>query len=510
MRTLSCILGTCLAAGLAVSAGGVSSAPAAASIKPAAPLSASRPAYDGAAWRADYAQLKRILEQNYSNLAWFGSPEGGLNLPLLDRQTRSNLAAARSDAEARRVIEAFVTAFGGGHFQIERDLAPASAAGPAEVARKPFDPSDPAGACAALGFNPNYNMAFSLPFESLPGFTLTDDGLGTVYRAGVAKVGRLQIGIIRLQKFAMRGFPAACTQAWAKLAADHTAITEKALRNDAYLMWFSAFGDEITKLRKAGASVLVIDVGNNTGGDDSAELFSRLLTDKPVRSPRLLVAANAAGAAYFNEQIHGIDAVTAEHPPADAQSALTAASDFFVKARAQTTVPCDLSWVWREQRSWGDSTCKRLVDAGYSGGFAAALPRGAFGGNQDVSSQLSLASGADDIWAMWNGPLYVITDAKTYSSSEMFSAEIQDSGIGKTIGARTGGDGCGFMGGDEAVMLSHSRIRLRIPNCIRLRRGGDNEVSGVAPDLPVLPTEGEDDRQRAQRLLITIAEDSAE
>ncbi len=45
------------------------------------------------------------------------------------------------------------------------------------------------------------------------------------------------------------------------------------------------------------------------------------------------------------------------------------------------------------------------------------------------------------------------------------------------------------------------------PNCTRLRADGSNEVAGVKPDLPVLPTEGENDRARAWRLLDTLASD---
>jgi C-terminal processing protease CtpA/Prc len=112
------------------------------------------------------------------------------------------------------------------------------------------------------------------------------------------------------------------------------------------------------------------------------------------------------------------------------------------------------------------------------------------------------------MWAMWTGPVYVLTDAKTYSSAEMFTAVMQDNGIGKTVGVKTGGDGCGFMVEKEPLVLSHSRIRVRMSNCIRLRRDGGNEVAGITPDLPVLPTEGEDDRQRAVWALGAIAADA--
>lgn len=468
---------------------------------------AAAPAYDAAAWNSDYAELKTILERDYANLAWFGSPEGGVDLPRLDHQTQAALAVARSDEDARRAITQFVAAFHGGHFSILPTLAPAATVAPSAVDRPAFDAGNAAGTCASLGFNPSSAIAFSAPFESLPGFTLRGDGMSSVYRSGLATTaGGVKIGIIRIQNFRMRAFPAACTMAWAKLAADHTLIDSGSLRDAAYIMWYTAFGDEIAALRAAGAQALLIDVGNNSGGDDSGDLFPRLLTDKRVESARLLVVASATGAGFADEQIEDIDGVLAAKPAPDGETALRTARDYFLKAKAAATAPCDLSWVWREQRPWADGGCKRLVAVGYAGGYAASLPRGAYD-DQNVSSQLSFASGADDIWGLWTGPLYVLTDANTFSSAEMFTAVVQDNHIGKIVGVKTGGDGCGFMGGGDPPVLYHSLIRLRIPNCIRLRRDGSNEVAGITPDLPVLPTTGEDDRQRAVRLLDTLAGD---
>jgi hypothetical protein len=57
------------------------------------------------------------------------------------------------------------------------------------------------------------------------------------------------------------------------------------------------------------------------------------------------------------------------------------------------------------------------------------------------------------------------------------------------------------------VELPGSHLRFRVPNCVRVRRDGSDEVAGVQPDLPVLPTEGESDRNRAWRVLETIATD---
>lgn len=60
---------------------------------------------------------------------------------------------------------------------------------------------------------------------------------------------------------------------------------------------------------------------------------------------------------------------------------------------------------------------------------------------------------------------------------------------------------------DAPTVLRHSGLRLRMPNCVRLRGDGSDEVAGIAPDLPVTPIDDESDRARAWRLLQTVATD---
>jgi len=462
--------------------------------------------FDDAAWQRDYAQLKKTMEQDYANLAWFASPEGGVNLPRLDRLTRRALAAARSDAEARRAIEGFVGAFHDGHFSLLPDLAPSSAPALTAVPERALDANDPVATCAALGYLPTARIAFSQPLESLPAFQLLADGMSTVYRAGLAITasGR-RIGVIRIQNFTQRAFPASCVQGLQALKTQGATINARAVHDAADDRWHAGLAEQIATLKAAGMQALLIDVGNNSGGNDSGDLFPRLLTDKPVRSARLRMVASGAARDYADEQLHRLDEVL-NTTTAEARAALTQAREFFVQAREAARQPCDMAWVWTQQRPWNGAGCNRLVDMGYAGGHVATLPRGAYG-DQNIAYRLSMPSSADDLWAMWTGPLYVLTDGRTYSSAEMFSAVVQDNHLGKTVGTTTGGDGCGFMAGDRPKQLSHSHLRLRMPDCMRLRADGRDEVAGIAPDLPVLATEGEDARQRATRILETIAVD---
>ena len=469
-------------------------------------LANTPPAYDPAPWRADFEQMKAELQARYVNLAWMGSYESGVDTPSLVRRTKIALDAARSDAEAREALRAFAVGFHDGHLSELPTLA-APANTPAEPDKPTLDPNDPASGCAAIGYASTGSVAFSLPFESLPKVRLIGDGQDSVFRVGLAEVSGRRIGLVRIQMFRARAFPQACRRAWTKIQAAGSPITRAAIGQAAGHLWLTDLAEQLKALRAAGAQAVLVDVGNNPGGDDSGDWIPRLFGTKPIASSRLLVVDAPQGASYLDEEIDDLtDALDAKPGPrakADIQTALTA---FKARKASIGAKPCDLSWVWRERRAWGDIQCRHVIDAGYADGPLPGLPAHAYG-DERTEQALAWSTVVQDLYGAWPGQTYVLTDRKSFSSAEMFAATMQNNGVAKIVGVRTGGDGCGFMGDTAPLVLTHSRLRFRVPNCIRLRADGTNEVAGITPDIPVEPTEGESDRARAVRILETLAAD---
>src|SRR5215831_19147955 len=122
--------------------------------------------FDSSAWQADFTALKIELERSYSHLAWFGSPQSGVNLPRLDSLAREALGRARTVTEAAQAIQRFVVGFHDGHLVVSPPRPPAAApdAEPPAVTQA----KDAKSACAAFGYSPSTHITFSLPFESLP------------------------------------------------------------------------------------------------------------------------------------------------------------------------------------------------------------------------------------------------------------------------------------------------------------------------------------------------------
>lgn len=467
--------------------------------------------FDREAWLRDYAALKQALERDYANLAWFGSPQGGVDLPALDRFTVRALRSAENDAQARLAIRDFIAGFHDGHFSVLSTLQPA-----AQAADDPPAPRlrglDAAAGCAALGYGANAPASFSLPFESLPGFELESDGVGSPFRSGsLTRADGQRMVMIRIKEFSRESYLPTCIAAWTKAKVATSQDSDDDLRSTieaiADEQWYAALVEQLKALARRPAALLIVDVGHNSGGDDSGDIATRLFTDRPVHSSALLVSQAAAGGAYLDEQIESLQKGLDASPNAEAKRVLDEQMARFVNARGSLqAAPCDLSWVWREQRSWTGGGCRRLVAAGSAGGPLDYLPAGAYS-NARVAKHLHWPSQMDEHWNAWNGPLYVLTDAGTHSAAEMFAATLQNNGLAKIVGEHTGGDGCGFMVKAKPLTLPHSHLRVRMPNCTRLRADGSDEVAGIEPDLPIQPREGESSRARALRLIDGVVAD---
>jgi hypothetical protein len=464
--------------------------------------------FDRDAWRQDYAQLKVELEHRYANLAWFASAQGGVNLPTLDRRTQRFLELSQSDDDAKSAILNFVSSFHDGHFSQVPTLGPAAGKS-ADPPKADFASLGPAAQCAALGYASTRSVPFSLPFESLRDFRLETDGISKPFRAGTIASDGKRFGIVRIKYFRQRDFPMLCEQVVARFKVDGKKFDTDALNGQIDDAWFAALAAQLKAFQAENVDAVVVDVGNNGGGNDAGDWTPRLFTSKPVHSARLLLSAVSESKGYFDEQLDGLHTALKTGGDSATLALLNKAIADFEKRKSDiASRACDLSWAWREQHAWNPAGCSRLIDAGFASGAVDYLPVGTVPDRKRASA-LYWAAAVDAYRGAWDGRVYVLTDGRTYSSAEMFSAVMRDNGIAKTIGARTGGDGCGFMQDEKPFVLTHSKLRFRIPDCVRLRADGGDEVAGIAPDLPILPTEGESDRARAARMLVTIENDLA-
>lgn len=467
-------------------------------------LTAPSAAFDRSVWQDDFAYLKKQLESRYANLAWFASPQSGVDARTLDRRATRALAAAADDADAKAAITDFINGFGDGHLSLMAALAPKDET-PAPPKRD-LHGADATTACAALGYASTRSVPFSLPFESLPDFSMVSDGESKPFRAGIVTTPSSKIGVIRIKYFRQRDYPGVCESVWSKAAQEGKTGDIDAVRDRIDDAWYAALADQLKQLRAANLDALIVDVGGNGGGNDAGEWTPRMFTDKPAHSARLLVTATPSMPGYLDEEIDGLrDASKGESGPGSELVAKSLA-DFEHRKQSLGDRACDLSYAWHEQRPWQPFGCSRLLDAGFASGAVDYLAPGTIADAKRAAAVYWPVK-VDAYRGAWTGPAYVLTDGRSYSAAEMFTAVMRDNAIARTVGVKTGGAGCGFMHEDPPVDLPHSHLRVRVPSCVRLRADGSDEVAGIKPDLEIAPREGEDDRTRASRVIAAVAAD---
>ena len=472
--------------------------------------------FDRGMWLEDYAALRGRLEHTYANLAWFGSPEGGVDVPTLHARTLATLESATDPGAAEAAIDAFVVAFHDGHFsRLPPKLVPESA--PIAKVSPPGRSFAPTLGCAALGYARTRGVAFSVRFEASPGFRLLSAGEPESFRSGMASMpGGRTLGILRIPSFRSADFVAECEQAWGEIArAQPSGVCDKgcarAISRRVMVLALTALQTRLRAL--VGASAVVVDLGGNGGGNDLGDWAPRAFTKSPVRSARLGVVRDPQSVKYFEEQLDDLREAQQAETSEKARDVLAQARREYERLEALTKgpAPCAMGWVWRERHAWkpleSHASCTNLLFGPmYASGVSDYLPEGALG-SPKAEEAIYWPSIAHPFVGSWSGPVYVIVDERTGSAAEMAAAVFRNNEVARILGTKTAGSGCGFMYSGSEFTLPHSRLRYRIPNCVRLRADGSSEVAGVRPDIELPSYEGEGEPERAMRFLAAIARD---
>ncbi|HSK72678.1 MAG TPA: S41 family peptidase [Pyrinomonadaceae bacterium] len=106
--------------------------------------------------------------------------------------------------------------------------------------------------------------------------------------------------------------------------------------------------------------------------------------------------------------------------------------------------------------------------------------------------------------SVFNGKLIVLVDRSTASAAEHFASLMQLNKSAKVIGEQTLGAGCGYVNGGTKYFLPNSKLQLLMPDCVRYRADGKNEVAGVEPDV-VLWEASDDKPKKLERLLVNLS-----
>lgn len=444
-------------------------------------------AYDAGAWRADFAQLRKELASAYANLDWAVEAHR-LDLPALSARTEAQLAGAASDDEARRILERFLAEFGDGHVRIDWPRAsepPASQ--PAAAART----------CADLGYRPwrDKGMDFGAAgnYEPLPGEASAS------FPAGILTTPKgARLGILRIPLFMDSAYPEICEKVHSPAACDGDC--ERRLGDEVNRRMSRALATQLAALAGRRVDAIVIDITGNGGGSDWAEAAARIVTASGVTAPRMSFIRHPHWVRELGLRLRDVEADLARGGLSEElRSSLTAARATLAEAKRIAAEPCDRAAVWS-----GARTCPLVGPPMLrSTGALEAPPRASLAGLQSDHA-LYMLSRYEYTEGVYRGPLAVLVNGGTASAAELFAATLQDNGRATIIGTPTHGSGCGYTSGGLAIRLERSGARLKLPDCVRYRADGTNEVEGIEPDVFVPWRGGLSRHQRSLRAVRTL------
>ncbi len=448
---------------------------------------------DSAAWLADFAQLRAEMSAHYANLQWAVGARG-LDLPALTSRTERQLAGARTAAEARAVLDGFLRAFGDGHLSISY---PAAANGPAAAGDVSL--------CTRLGYGNGPGPGAGLPFHRAARFTPLQSADSAYFPAGVVETpsGR-RIGVLRIGLFSEYSFPRLCEEAARELGLTASSPCDEAcdarVEASAGNLLTAALARQLELMGRERTELLLVDITGNGGGTNWVQPAARTLTPVRLATPAQGFVRHPHWTRQFAGRIEALQRARRGAAPA-LRGRIDSAVAAYRRAGEEAGRPCDLAPLW-EGRSIG---CSLAATAGVfaSGALAYAAP-GELGPATPAHRFLFSPSLYSYREGVYSGPLAVLVDRGTSSSAEYFTAMLADNGAALVVGHPTDGSGCGYTNGGIRTVLARSGAIVRMPDCVRYRADGANEVEGITPHV-LVPWHAVDNAyQRAKRVVAVL------
>lgn len=441
--------------------------------------------YDPQPFLADLSALEDSTAAGYANLEW-QVQQGVVNPVVLHERTDSLIRAARSSGEARAALVAFGKAFKDGHYHLRRPT-PAivqriSRAFTGERNDAPKSGVTASKGCAALGYRRDRAGTLLSKHASYRAVTTENDA----FEGGVLSEGGQQIGVVRIGSFGTHGFRDACEAAWPSAAkSDSNGVCGSRCQRALYFAVsdsiLAALRQTIASVSRAGAKSMVVDLTGNGGGTDWVTPAARQFTS-------VKLSGHSAGAIrhphYHARMVDAIAELRREIATTTDTIWRTTLGDALARAElelADMRTPCDRRGIWRN--GLASISCSQLAMRTYTTGLVEYLPPSAHG--QPAAATVFGPARFRYVEGVWSGPLTILVDHNTASASEDFVVALKDHGAARVIGEKTYGAGCGYTNGGIGFLLPNSQLRVAMPDCARIRKNGQNEVSGVDVDVAV-------------------------
>jgi hypothetical protein len=446
-------------------------------------------AFSRAGWLADLDVVRSAFATKYPDLEWEVF-ERGVNLSKVFAEASGGIERANNASEAERVFDQLAHQFGNRHVRFNW---PERARG--------LEASGGAPLCTSLGYDERMQAS---PLATLiPGFHALSPQPSIEFPAGTFRVGKHLLGVLKIPLFSPEGFPALCEQAVLTLGINAHGHCDDDCA-DHVQAWAASqmtldLAGALAAIRASGADTLLIDITGNGGGSEWAEAAARMVTKKRLNGIPTYFARGDHWAARFGRWETELRGAAAGAQGTD-RALLLKLAEAVAQRQSQALTPCPTDALWKGQHP----PCKLMGDAFYSTGLLPAADRAHLVG-KPWGKLLFSPMQYPYQEGLWQGPLIVAIDGGTGSAASQFAAELQDNRAAILIGS-TAPAGCGHTDGGTPTLLPYSRGVLELPDCERIRVGGQNLADGVRPDIQVEFSDHELARERASRLVPAIVQ----
>jgi hypothetical protein len=440
-------------------------------------------------WLQDYEAMKKYMAEAYSNFEWARKK---IDLVALDKKTTEDLKKASSEAEAQQAVINFLKAFKDGHLSV-RSVKPSSST-PNQTETSAFAPDAPSDkVCSALGYKLKMHK-FSLPFEAAPNFRPVSTNKD-FFPAGIFTLENgKSFAVLNIGLFSTDGFLGNCTQAWEEFRARLTAPCDEKCQERfnaaTEIRLTNKLIEQIKALQAQKPDYLIVDIGGNGGGSNWVEVAARVISPKPLRR----LARGFIRHPHWIPILEGDLKIVQEDLArkdltAKQKSYLKTAKELFEKYIREAKSPCDRMFFWTTNEERAGCTLLNTTPI-YSGGIFDNLPANEIA-NLKSKDVLIKSDAYEYEKHVFKGNLIVLVDRKTASAAELFASSVQASKSGAVVGEKTLGAGCGYVNGGTQYFLPVSKLQFRMPDCVRYRADGVNEVEGIEPDVSLWEAEDE-------------------
>lgn len=462
-----------------------------------------RMTYDPEPWLQDLAALEDSLAQGYANLD-HQVARGVVDPVALHARTDSMLRVAGSRWTAAGTLTDFAAAFQDGHLSVRRappaPLRWLKARSSGHRDAPPLRSATASEACRALGHDNGDRPSL---LELADGWHGVSNEAGAP--GGILPVGGAVVGVLRIASFGVDRHLPACERAWSAAARVGETLQCDAACRDA--LWIgtadsilAAHRRTLSALRAAGATTLIIDLTGNGGGNEWVGAAARQVSAQRLEGHVAGAIRHPHHRRWVMEAGHHLRAV--RHGTHDSTWAMVLDSALARIARqaADINASCDRGSIWHIP---GPPPCPILATHALTTGWLPHLPPAERDrpGAGDLFTPLTFAYEE----GVWTGPVIVLVDRRSASASEDFVVTLADQDAAVIVGERTYGAGCGMTNGGIGFTLPHSGLSVRMPDCARIRRNGENEVAGVAPHVEAGWQDSDPEIERAKKAVAAIA-----